>query len=134
MAGKKNLENIIEEIKKDFSFLRNRAMGVLIFGSLSEGKTGEKSDIDICIVSPKQDPEKIIKEVLRRVDVRGKNYDVHVFEELPLYMKIEIIENHTVVFGDIYEINEYFYFFRKLWNDQKHRQKLSREEMLKILT
>jgi hypothetical protein len=34
-------------------------------------------------------------------------------------MKMEVIENHEVVFcRDLPELYEYFYFFRKLWKDQ----------------
>jgi hypothetical protein len=52
---------------------------------------------------------------------------------LPLYIKIEIIQNHLLIFGNPYELGEYFYLFRKLWKDQEHRQKLTKEEMLEIL-
>ncbi|NOZ82061.1 MAG: nucleotidyltransferase domain-containing protein [Candidatus Micrarchaeota archaeon] len=133
MAGKTDLNDVISVIKKDFSFLEGRVMGVLIFGSVAEGGADTRSDVDVCIVAPKENREKLIREILRKVDVHGKNYDVHIFEALPLYMKIEVVEKHIVVIGDELEINEYFRFYRKLWNDQKHRQRLTREEALKIL-
>ncbi|HID26410.1 MAG TPA: DNA polymerase subunit beta [Methanosarcinales archaeon] len=67
-------------------------------------------------------------------DVIGKRYDVWLFEELALYMKIQVIENHKVVFcKDLPELYEYFYFYRKIWNDQKHRNELDKEELMKIL-
>jgi len=66
--------------------------------------------------------------------IRDARYDVRIFELLPLYLKAEVMEKGVVVYshnlGDLYE---YFYFFRKLWSDQKQRQTLSREEALAML-
>ncbi len=75
----------------------------------------------------------ILREVFRRVDVFWKRYDVYIFEELPLYLKIEVVRKHSVVFGNPYELGEYFYIFIKIWENQKHRQKLSKKEMMEIL-
>lgn len=39
-----------------------------------------------------------------------------------------VIEEEVVVYArDILELYEYFYFFRKLWDDQMHRQTLRKE-------
>lgn len=49
-------------------------------------------------------------------------------------MKMEVIENHLIVIcEDIPELFEYFYQFRKLWKDQEHRNRLTREEINSIL-
>ncbi len=41
---------------------------------------------------------------------------------MPLYLKMAVIEEGVVVYAkDILELYEYFYFFRKLWEDQKSR-------------
>ena len=69
----------------------------------------------------------------RNVNVAGKKYDVHVFEALPLFLKASVFKNYIVVLGDAPEIGEYFYFYRKLWKDQEHRQRLSDEEVREIL-
>ena len=42
-----------------------------------------------------------------------------VFEELPLYIQMDIIKNR-VIYGDKFELSEYFYQFRKLWKDMEH--------------
>ena len=91
-------------------------------------------DVDICLIAPRKNPKDVLREVLRNVDVKGKKYDVCVFEELPLYMKIKVIEEGIPVFGDLPSLGEYFYFYRKLWNDQKHRQKISEKDLEKILS
>jgi len=33
---------------------------------------------------------------------------------------------------DIFKLYEYFYYFRKIWDDQKHRQKLGKNEVLQL--
>ena len=102
-------------------------MGILVYGSAAKGEENKRSDIDICIVAPDEDSYKIFKETLHL------NYDIKIFELMPLYLKIKVIENHKVLYTkDICELYEYFYFFRKLWEDQKHRQKISKEEALYI--
>jgi len=42
---------------------------------------------------------------------------------LPLYIQIDIIKNHKVVYGNELELSEYFYQFRKLWKDMEYRIK-----------
>jgi len=117
-----------EDVARDFQFLKDKVLAVLIFGSSVER---EGRDIDICIVAPGGFD---IEEVYKKVDVVGKKYDVWTFEELPLYMKIEVIENHEVVFcKDLLDLYEYFYHFRKLWEDQKYRNKLSKEDIKQLL-
>ncbi|WP_457590837.1 DNA polymerase subunit beta [Geoglobus sp.] len=125
MAGRE----IAEHVARDFEFLKDRVLAVLIFGSaVSEG---EARDVDVCIVAPDGFD---LREVFMRVNVTGKNYDVWLFEELPLYMKMEVILNHVVVYcRDTLELYEYFYFFRKLWKDQERRNRLTREEIGEML-
>jgi len=48
-------------------------------------------------------------------------FDVRVFELFPIDIQISIIQNYEVLFGDPLEISEYFYEFRKKWDDCKHR-------------
>ena len=46
-----------------------------------------------------------------------------IFELLPLYIKIDLIQKYVVIFGNPYEISEYFYQYRKLWKDMVPRIK-----------
>lgn len=76
----------------------------------------------------------IFLQSYRKLDVFSKKYDIRFFEELPLYIQINVIENNKILFAkDIYELYEYFYYFRKLWEDQAMRQKLTPAEMAEIL-
>ncbi len=105
----------MEHLKKDFRDFKGRCLGILLFGSYVEGEQTKRSDIDVCVVNPS-------KGVLN--DISGKlggKYDIKVFDNLPLYIKLEIIRHHVVVYGNEANLSEYFYFFRKLWQDMEHR-------------
>ncbi|MEF8836167.1 MAG: nucleotidyltransferase domain-containing protein [Candidatus Thermoplasmatota archaeon] len=141
----------MKELKKDFSWVRKdeRVLAVLLFGSKVEEEDHAKSDIDIGIVVPgsssfyydcegvsdeKASGEKVLMKVFRKVNTVSKNYDVHIFEELPLHIKMDIIENHEVIYtSDKLGMHEYFYNYRKLWKDQRHRNTMSKEELLAII-
>lgn len=132
MAGKTE----IKDIQKDFQFLKDdeRILAVLLFGSRASEDSHQRSDTDVCIVAPEQEPKDILMKIFRNLDVHKKEYDVHIFEELPLYIKISIIRNHRTVFSrDKYELSEYFYFYRKLWKDQERRNTMTRKEVMASL-
>jgi uncharacterized protein len=126
-------EEVLAKAKRDFQFLQKRALGTLVFGSWARGEASDGSDIDLCIVAPRaSDPGALWREALSQIqDLR---YEVRIFELLPLYMKMAVIEEGVVVCSrDVLELYEYFYPFRRLWEDQKRRQTVSREEMREIL-
>lgn len=127
-------------IGADFAFLEEdgRILAVLLFGSGAKEQAYGRSDRDLCIVAPgirdKGEMRLILRKIYEKIDVIGKRYDIWLFEELPLYMRVQVIENHKVVFcRDLPSLYEYFYFYRKIWEDQKHRQDLDKEELMKIL-
>jgi len=129
MAGK-------DVIKTDFSFLfgKKEVLAVLLYGSVVKGEETSRSDIDVCIVAPGSKKNELLKEIYRKLDVFSKKYDVRIFEELPLHIQIQIIQNHEIIYSkDIYEMYEYFYNFRKLWEDQASRQIVTKEELAMML-
>ena len=128
IAGKKVSEDLW------FLFDNKSVLGVLLYGSVVEGETTERSDIDVCVVAPAAD-DKVAFSRWILANVRDERYDVRVFELMPLYLQMEVVEYGEVVHArDIYELYEYFYAFRKLWDDQKRRQMLTREEALEMFT
>ena len=125
-------EEVKRRVKKDFEPLLDDVLGILLYGSLAAGVDSERSDIDISIVAPAID-DKI--GFSRRIlsNVRDARYDVRVFELMPLYLKAEVVEKGEIVYTkNIFKLYEYFYYFRKIWEDQKHRQKLSKNEVLQL--
>lgn len=127
----------IEYLRKDFYFLslRKDILAILLYGSVAKGEDTPQSDIDICIVSPScKDKKSLLNEIYRKLDVFSKKYDVRFFEELPLYIQINVIKSNRIIYSkDIYELYEYFYYFRKLWEDQAMRQTVTAAEMAEIL-
>ncbi len=117
----------LERMRRDFEFLSDRVLAVVIYGSRVKGEETKRSDIDVCIVAPNTDKSKIFKETLHL------DYDVKIFELMPLFLKMKVIENHEIVYTrDLLDFYEYLYFFRKLWKDQEHRQKMAKEEALHL--
>jgi predicted nucleotidyltransferase len=107
---------ILSELKKDFKFIKDEVEGVLLFGSAVKGELSKRSDIDIALVRPKN--KRVLLKVFERL---GGKYDIKIFEDLPLHIKIDIIHNHQVIIGDEVELSYYFYRFRKEWKDMEHR-------------
>ena len=125
-------EEVKRRVKKDFEPLLDDVLGILLYGSLAAGDDSERSDIDISIVAPTID-DKI--GFSRRIlsNVRDARYDVRMFELMPLYLKAEVMEKGEVIYTkNIFKLYEYFYYFRKIWDDQKRRQKLSKNEVLQL--
>lgn len=126
-------EEVRRRVRRDLRFLEKDVSGILLYGSWATGEAHPGSDIDICIVAP-QAENKIKLWRMALAGIHEQLYDLRIFELMPLYLKMEVIERGIVVFArDIYELYEYFYPFRRMWEDQKHRQSISLEEALAML-
>ena len=126
------VKKTVEEIKKELEWIMEyeNVHSVLLFGSYLE--YDDPRDIDICIVTLNKPLD---LEAYGSITLRApKYYDISVFEELPLYIKIAIIEKHVILFSrDVNELYEYFYLFRKLWRDQYYRNRMSHEDILMVI-
>lgn len=110
----------LRKIKENLKFLEEKYETV-VYGSYVEGGTRPDSDIDIAVLSYKTNKEKnikLLKELLGKFPLK---YEIRIFELLPIYIQISIVKNYKIIFGDPLEISEYFYYFRKKWDDCKHR-------------
>jgi len=131
-----NLPNL-NEIKKTLKKLEN-TYEVVLYGSYVEESMRPTSDIDISVLTRLNDKEqnKIIQYNL--FSAAPLKYEIRVFELLPIFIQISVISNYKVIFGDLLEISEYFYDFRKKWDDCKHRilnnQFTSIQERLDLMT
>ena len=108
-----NLAEILNPLKERYE--------VILYGSQVEGGSRPDSDIDIAVITRESKIENNIEIQKELLGMYPLNFDVRVFELFPIYIQISIIENYKVLFGDILEISEYFYSFRKKWDDCKHR-------------
>lgn len=109
-------DTFIDSLKNDFEFINRDVSGVLLYGSHAKGVADMRSDIDICIVKPQS--SKIMERIFAKL---GNKYDVKVFDDLPVYVKMEVIDNYKVIFGSEPDISYFFYGFRKLGQDMKNR-------------
>lgn len=125
-------DELKRKVTADFAFLGEsptfEVLGLLLFGSVAKGESSDRSDIDLCAVAPAvRDHPAFFRWLLAHL--RDTRYDLRIFELMPLYLQIEVIERGEVLFArDLYELYEYFYPFRRLWDDQKRRQTLTEEE------
>lgn len=114
-------------IENDFSFLKEKegVLAVLLFGSRVTRREHGRSDVDICIVAPKEDSWSLWLDVDRRVRSKGR-YDFHIFEDLGLRLKHQVMENYEIIWcRDEFKLQEYFYTYRKLWNDQAKARRIA---------
>ncbi len=111
----------LQDIRTDLSFIRDYE--VVIFGSYADKKADKRSDIDIAVITRKKDRNSCM-EIWKEIMGKAPGiYDIKIFELLPLHIKASLTRNYEVVFGNRLDISEYFYDFRKLWNDMKYRFK-----------
>lgn len=113
------LKQSLDKIKKELGHLNK--FDVVIYGSYATGGFTSRSDIDIAVITRKKDTNQNINIWKNALKKTKPIYQVKIFELLPLQIKADIIDNFVVVFGDRIELSEYFYHYRKLWQDVKYR-------------
>ncbi|MBI3027651.1 nucleotidyltransferase domain-containing protein [Candidatus Woesearchaeota archaeon] len=113
--------NILTNLKKDLEEIREGTFAILIYGSYATGNAHIRSDIDVCVVLKSNDKEEIknIYRKILRISAKNEKYDIKIFEQMPLFMKIQVVKDGNIIYAkDKAGLEEYFYFFRKLWQDQ----------------
>ncbi|MGB9708117.1 MAG: nucleotidyltransferase domain-containing protein [Candidatus Pacearchaeota archaeon] len=123
---KKAVEELIKEIKREFSKFKKEMLALILYGSFACGLETIKSDIDICVIAGSKEKAKELYKKTLEISAKKPNYDIHFFELMPLHAQIEVIESGKIIYvKSISELNYYFYFYRKLWQDQAiHRIKI----------
>lgn len=110
----------MNEFTEIFSPIKDK-YEVILFGSFVEGGFRAESDIDIGVISRNRNSKYNIELQKELLGQFPSKFDVRVFELFPIDIQISIIQNYEVLYGDPLEISEYFYSFRKKWDDCKHR-------------
>jgi len=125
-------EQVKSDIQNELDWVQELAGvdAVLLFGSRIDGTATDTSDYDLCIIASSihSAPERaeLLGTIWRRLD--ANKYDVWIFEELPLYLQMKIIQDHKLLFCDnLPTLYEYFYHYRKQWRTQEYRQSLNFE-------
>ena len=102
----------------------NKALAALLFGSLARNEPHK--DVDICIVLDKKYDNLAMSKMRLNCEVFAKkNIDVHIFQQLPLYVrqrvlnegKIIVCKNedllYEIAFATIKEMN----FYKKVYEN-----------------
>lgn len=109
----------LQDIKTDLYFVKNYE--AVVFGSYASKKADKRSDIDVAVITRESNRDKCTKIWWELMGNAPDVYDIKIFELLPLPVKASVIQRYEIVFGNRLDISEYFYNYRKLWNDTKHR-------------
>ena len=113
---KLQIKKILEEAKKD-----KQIIAVALFGSSLKGKG---RDIDICLfLDKKYSNLEMSKKRLSFLKNVSDKFDVQIFQQLPIYIRIRIIKEHKILLVKnenlLYEIAfdtiKEFGSFRKLY-------------------
>lgn len=60
--------------------------------------------------------------------------DIRIFERLPRYLQGAVIEDHDVLWTqDEPSLYEYLYPYRRLWEHERHRHTLTKQEALELV-
>ena len=113
---------LISQLKKDFSFVQDNPTitAVILYGSQATGDATSRSDIDICIVAPRKDVYETWQYIVTHIERDIEPFDIRVFEAMPLYMKwAVIITGVIIIVKDEPALMEYFFPFRKSWDDHE---------------
>ena len=110
----------IQQIKEELNFHKDK--WVIVFGSwLGNYYIPDRSDIDVAVLSKNKNKEYNLQFWADIIGNAPSNYDLRIFEILPLTLQMNIITNYQVIYGDALEISEYLYYFRKIWSYARFR-------------
>ncbi|MHA1273005.1 MAG: nucleotidyltransferase domain-containing protein [Promethearchaeota archaeon] len=87
-------KKFLKKIKNDFENIikEKKILGIMLFGSYVEDMQTNRSDIDICIVAPEEDPSELFSIITQSIDIHSKKYDIKFFTELPSLVAIKNLE------------------------------------------
>lgn len=108
-----------EEIREDLRAISD--FEAVIFGSYVTREFREGSDINVAVITRTRDRRKNMEIQKKLFSLARPPYDLRVFELLPIKVKASVMNDYIVLFGDELEISEYFYHWRKIWDDMKYR-------------
>lgn len=87
-----NIKKIIEKAKKDKDVL-----AVALFGSFARNEPHR--DIDICIfLNKKLSNLDMTNKRIKYLSNAGDKLDIHIFQQLPIYIRIRILKEGKVLF------------------------------------
>ncbi len=115
----KLVKNSVERLKNIEGFEKVRF--IMLYGSAAEGVSRENSDIDLCIdYDAKTDYERSMFR-LKVLSELPAIFDVQIFNQLPLYVKKEVLKGKVVFCRDEEYLYETALLTIKEFEDFKYR-------------
>ena len=100
------MQSLIKKIKK--LDRKNKVGFIMLYGSQANGKATPLSDVDVAVYYDGDEKERF----KFRISLAGElsdRYDVHIFQDLPLYIRKDIIKEGKVIYKkDIKKVYEIF--------------------------
>ncbi|MDP3742590.1 MAG: nucleotidyltransferase domain-containing protein [Candidatus Micrarchaeota archaeon] len=122
-------DNIINALgQKAVKLLENNkgVLAVIAFGSQVDGKSHAFSDVDLCLVMPHASEKTRGDTLLNVAGILPENYDVKIFEDLPLMLKGEVVKNGKTLFTrNENELHEYLWNWKKNYDDYTYQYNLA---------
>lgn len=128
MALQERLGEILAPVK-------GHAAAFFLWGSHARQEAHARSDIDVCVVAgPGADVTALQRLLWREISAEGEELDVKIFEDLPLYLKGEVLDEGILIWAqDRQVLEDYLWRYRKLWRDARHRHDVSADEIRRAL-
>jgi predicted nucleotidyltransferase len=88
-----SLERLLGKAERDEAVL-----AVFLFGSAARGERTAESDVDVALVmgDPSLDAVEVFRKRLEYMELPG--LDVHVFQQLPIYIRHRVLKEGRVLF------------------------------------
>lgn len=73
---------------------------IILFGSAAEDRMIEGSDIDLCVYYDGSSEEASRFRFNALSELFEDRYDVHIFQQLPIYMRVEVLKGRIIYCRD----------------------------------
>ena len=70
---------------------------IVLYGSIAEGRNNKLSDIDIAVY-PVGDKKERFESRIKMLGRLSDRFDIQIFQDLPLYIKMEIIRKGNILY------------------------------------
>ena len=90
----KQLERLLSQAQKDSEIL-----AVLLFGSTARDEGTAASDVDVCLLLQPRKYDSLTLSQKNLAYLQGNDLDVHIFQQLPLYIRQRVLKEGKVLFA-----------------------------------